>query len=170
MTVATYFTKLLKKEQITPDAWIFYFQKPFDSGSTSSPQGAQGRPFTYKAGQYIKMWMEIDNQDSRGITRYFTLTSSPTEDYLLITTRILASTFKKKLGALEIGTKVKIRGPWGDFVVHESNTRPLVFLSGGIGITPFRSMIKFVADSAFDIPIIMFASYKTSDEIFLITS
>ncbi len=152
MKVVTYQVKLIKKEPITPDAWIFYFRKP--------------KSLLYHAGQYIKMWMEIDDPDSRGITRYFTLTSSPIEDHLKVTTRILRSSFKKKLESLKTGTKVKIRGPWGDFFLSPEKHKKIVFLSGGIGITPYRSMIKSAVDQKLDVSITLIASYKTPDEIF----
>jgi len=152
MAIATFETTLTRKVQETPDAWRFYFKRP--------------KGFEYRAGQYIKMYLDVKDPDDRGVTRYFTLSSSPTEDELLVTTRILKSTFKLKLGKLDIGTKVKMRGLWGDFFIHKDNTKPLVFLSGGIGITPFRSMLRFASDTKLATQITMFASYKTPDEIF----
>lgn len=154
MAVTSFKTSLIKKEKDSSDAWKFYFAKP--------------KNFTYVAGQYIKMWVEIENPDSRGITRYFTLSSSPTDDYLLITTRIIKSSFKKALGKLKVGDTVKMRGPWGDFTLDRAQGRPIVFTSGGIGITPFHSMIKYVSDKNLDIPITLFCSYKTPDEIFFV--
>lgn len=154
MAVISFKTTLVKKEKDSSDADRFFFKKP--------------RTFTYQAGQYIKMWMEIENPDARGVTRYFTLSSSPTDDYLLITTRIIKSSFKLALGKLEIGAKVKMRGSWGDFTLDQAQGRPIVFLSGGIGITPFHSMIKYVSDKNLDIPITLFCSYKTPDEIFFV--
>ena len=140
----------LKKEQVNYDTWTFYFQK------------SQG--FRYQAGQYIKIKLPIDHPDNRGVSRYFTLSSSPTEEYLTITTRIIKSTFKNTLNSLEKGQMVEARGPWGDFVLNENGKETRVFLAGGIGLTPFRSMLKYIADMKMDIPVVMFNSYKTEKD------
>lgn len=151
MAVTASETILVKKEKVSSDAWRFYFEKPSN--------------FKYSAGQYIKLFLDVKNPDSRGKTRYFTLSSSPTEKHLLITTRILKSTFKLKLGNLKIGTTVKMRGPWGDFVLPEDTSKPLVFIAGGIGMTPFRSIIKFANESKLKNKITLLVSYKTPDQI-----
>ncbi len=155
MAVNTFKTALIKKEKASNDAWKFFFERP--------PK------FEYGAGQYIKMWMDLRKPDNRGKTRYFTLSSSPMEEHLLVTTRILKSTFKLKLGSLNIGTIVKMRGPWGDFVLRQAQdkkeTRPLVFIAGGIGMTPFRSMLKFAEETNFNTPMTLLVSYKTPDQI-----
>lgn len=140
----------LRGEKNSSGAWNFYFRKP--------------KGFVYTAGQYIKMKLEIKNPDDRGTTRYFTLSSSPTEEHLAITTKIIKSSFKKRLAELKIGEKVHIRGPWGDFVLPENNT-PVVFIAGGIGMTPYRSMIKFASDKNLKNPITLIVSYKTEEQI-----
>lgn len=142
---------LVKKEKNSFDAWNFYFERPTD--------------FTYLAGQYIEMRLDIENPDDRGVSRYFTLSSSPSEKHLMITTRILKSSFKLKLGSVNEGEEVKIKGPWGDFVLPEDNLKNLVFIAGGIGMTPFRSMITFASVSGVKNNITLFASYKTPDQI-----
>lgn len=145
------FTTFLKKEQITFDAWTFYFRKPVG--------------FRYAAGQYIKIKLPIKTPDNRGNSRYFTLSSSPTEEFLKITTRILKSSFKTALSELSENTDVEMRGPWGDFVLDEADNRERIFLAGGIGLTPFHSMIKYVTDMNLNIKIKMIVSYKTETEI-----
>lgn len=159
MAVMSFTSPLVKKEQLTSDAWKFYFEKPFGS--------AQGKPvgFRYTAGQYIKIKLPLEHPDNRGNSRYFTLSSSPTEEYLMITTRILKSTFKLELGSLKIGTKVNFRGPWGDFVLDEIDKRERVLIAGGIGLTPYRSMMRYATDMRFDNKIRMFVSYKSEEEI-----
>ncbi|MGE5041987.1 MAG: FAD-dependent oxidoreductase [Candidatus Levyibacteriota bacterium] len=142
---------LVKKVQNSSDAWNFHFKKPDG--------------FVYQAGQYIEMRLDIPNPDDRGISRYFTLSSSPTEDHLMVTTRILKSSFKLKLGSLDVEQEVKIKGPWGDFVLPEDNSKNLVFIAGGIGMTPFRSMIRYAADSGIKNNIKLLVSYKTPDQI-----
>lgn len=151
MGATTFRTKLLKKEKASTDAWKFYFERP--------------SKFEYSAGEYIKLFLDIKKPDSRGKTRYFTLSSSPTEENLLVTTRILKSTFKLKLGSLKIGTAVKMRGPWGDFVLPKDTSKSLVFIAGGIGMTPFRPMFKFADKMKLTNNITLLASYKTPDQI-----
>lgn len=150
MKVVSFYTPLIKKEKNSDDAWNFHFERPLG--------------FTYQAGQYIKMKLDIENPDDRGVTRYFTLSSSPTDDFLMVTTRILKSTFKMKLGELKVGDTVHMRGPWGDFVLSEDD-KPRVFIAGGIGMTPFHSMLRYVGESNINVPILLFVSYKTPGQI-----
>lgn len=103
----------------------------------------------YTAGQYIELHLPHPNPDERGIRHWFTLSSSPTEDNIFITTKFAperSSTFKQTLKALKPGTEVEMVEPEGDFVLPDDPKRPLVFVAGGIGITPFRSMIKYLSD------------------------
>jgi glycine betaine catabolism B len=100
----------------------------------------------YKAGQYAIVDLGT-TEDPEGPIRSFTLASSPTEkDSILISTRIRNTPFKQKLASLDLGAVVKLTCPMGEFVLHEDYSKPAVFLSGGIGITPFRSMIKYATD------------------------
>ena len=80
----------------------------------------------------------------------------------MFTTRIRDSPYKKRLSTLEKGAKVKVRGPEGQFVLHEDYSKSAVFLSGGIGVTPFRSMIRYATDMQLPIKIIMFDSNRDS--------
>jgi len=107
------------------------------------------KPFDYTAGQFIEMYLPHNNPDDRGIKHWFTLSSSPTEELISITTKFAgskSSSFKKTLFTLKPRTEVKIVEPMGDFVLPKDTTIPLVFVAGGIGITPFRSMVKWLAD------------------------
>jgi ferredoxin-NADP reductase len=94
------------------------------------------------------------------------MASSPTEeDFILISTRIRDTLFKKKLASLDIGTPVKITAPLGRFVLHEDYSKTAVFLSGGIGVTPFRSMIKYATDKQLLVKIILFDANRNQDNI-----
>ena len=98
--------------------------------------------------------------------RSFTIASSPTEeDFILISTRIRDTPFKKKLSSLDIGTSVNMTAPLGKFVIHEEYSKPAVFLSGGIGVTPFRSMIKYATDKQLPLKITMFDSNRNQNNI-----
>jgi glycine betaine catabolism B len=120
----------------------------------------------YAAGQYAFFKLEGVFADTKGPVRHFSIASSPTEqDYILISTRIRDTPYKQKLASLEIGTKVLAWGPRGEFVLHDDHSKPAVFLSGGIGVTPFRSMIKFATDKHLPIKITMFDSNRNQQNI-----
>ncbi len=103
--------------------------------------------FSYIAGQFIEMTLPHKNPDERGTKHWFTLSSSPTDDFLSITTKFAerSSTFKQTLAKLEPGAKVEISEPMGDFIPPKDISRPLVFVAGGIGVTPFHSIMEFLA-------------------------
>ncbi len=110
------------------------------------PQGTM----RYSAGQFIELTLPHDNADKRGKKRWFTLSSSPTEDYVSITTKFAlenGSTFKKTLAALKIGDEVMMSSAMGDFVLPKDASKKLVFVAGGIGVTPMRSMVKWLVDT-----------------------
>jgi ferredoxin-NADP reductase/nitrite reductase/ring-hydroxylating ferredoxin subunit len=123
------------------------------------------RIFDYVAGQFA--FFDIGNvyDDPKGPIRHFTLASSPTEEFILISTRIRDSPYKKKLDTLQIGTTVKMRGPQGKFTLHKDHSKPAIFLSGGIGVTPFRSMIIYATDKNLPIKIIMLDSNRSRQNI-----
>ncbi|HEY5805883.1 MAG TPA: FAD-dependent oxidoreductase [Candidatus Saccharimonadales bacterium] len=108
------------------------------------------RPVRYTAGQFTEIYLPYDNPDDRGIKRWFTLSSSPTDQMVSITTKFAShqsSTFKQHLFELAPGTPLKLADPMGDFVLPKDPTIPLVFVAGGMGITPMHSMIKWLNDT-----------------------
>lgn len=106
-------------------------------------------PVHYTAGQFIELRLPHPKPDNRGEKRWFTLSSSPTEPLLSITTKLSepGSTFKKTLFGLKPGKQVHMSDPMGDFVLPKDTSIPLLFVAGGIGITPVHSMIKWLSDS-----------------------
>jgi ferredoxin-NADP reductase/nitrite reductase/ring-hydroxylating ferredoxin subunit len=122
----------------------------------------------FTAGQYAFFKLDgVDPSDSKGPIRHFSIASSPTEqDYLIISTRIRDTPYKQKLASLQEGQKILAWGPEGDFVLHnDDHSNPVVFLSGGIGVTPFRSMIKYATDKHLRVKITMFDSNKNQENI-----
>jgi ferredoxin-NADP reductase/nitrite reductase/ring-hydroxylating ferredoxin subunit len=119
----------------------------------------------YNAGQFAFFDIGQVYNDPKGPIRHFTISSSPTEDFIMFSTRIRDSPYKKRLSILEKGAKVKFRGPEGQFVLHQDYSKYTVFLSGGIGVTPFRSMIKYATDMQLPVPIIMFDSNRDRNNI-----
>lgn len=147
-------------------------KKNDEAKSTKSFYFETSEEFIYEAGQYIYITLpKLRYEDSRGDTRHFTISSSPTEGNLIrITTRMREeSGYKKTLDELPIGAVVEGRGPHGSFVFPIINSSLLTlncFLAGGIGITPFRSMIKYNLDKGLGIPIHLIYSNSDSDFIF----
>jgi glycine betaine catabolism B len=122
----------------------------------------------WKAGQYYYFTLPaLKYPDSRGSTRHFTISSSPTEGQMIrLTTRIRdESGYKQTLDELPIGTIIEGDGPTGTFIMDEMETGPHVFLAGGIGITPFRSMIKYIIDKKLETPIYLVYSNSIPEEI-----
>ncbi len=124
------------KEEVVPQIQTFWFRP------LKSPM--------FIAGQFTELYLPHDNSDNYGQRRWFTLSSSPLDDMLSITTRFTSghdSTFKQTLKKLQPGTPLKLAEPMGDFVLPKDPRIPLVFVAGGIGITPVHSMIKFLHDT-----------------------
>jgi ferredoxin-NADP reductase len=97
----------------------------------------------WKPGQYLHYTLEHHHPDSRGIERYFTIASAPCEGYIQLTTRFSdkkSSSFKRALRDMEVGGTIEADGLAGDFVV-EDPSKSLVFIAGGIGVTPYRAML-----------------------------
>ena len=122
-------------------------------------------PLDYNAGQFAFFDIGEVFNDPKGPIRHFTISSSPTENFIMFSTRIRDTPYKKRLSTLEKGAKVKVRGPEGRFVLHQDYSKPAVFLSGGIGVTPFRTMIKYATDSLLPVKIVMFDSNRNRTNI-----
>ena len=107
------------------------------------------RRFDYEPGQYMEWTLPHDQPDDRGSRRYFTLASSPTEDNLRLGVKFYAngSSFKEAMWSMDGGTPIAAGQLGGDFTLPKDPTRKLVFIAGGIGITPFRSMLKYLVDT-----------------------
>jgi ferredoxin-NADP reductase/nitrite reductase/ring-hydroxylating ferredoxin subunit len=155
---------LLEKKKIEgTDIMSFKFTKQGTQGE--GEQGNGKKSLEYTAGQYAYFDIGGVKDDPKGPIRHFTIASSPTEDFIMISTRIRDTPYKKRLSSLEEGVTVKVRGPEGKFVLHEDNSKVAVFLSGGIGVTPFRSMIKYATDKQLPLKILMCDSNRNQQNI-----
>jgi ferredoxin-NADP reductase/nitrite reductase/ring-hydroxylating ferredoxin subunit len=153
---------LLEKEKFEgTDVASFKFSKQSDQGGAEDKK----TPLDYTAGQFAFFDIGGVYDDPKGPIRHFTLSSSPTEDFIMFSTRIRDSPYKRRLSTLEKGARVKVRGPEGQFVLHQDYSKPAVFLSGGIGVTPFRSMIKYATDKQLPSKIVMFDSNRNRENI-----
>jgi ferredoxin-NADP reductase len=119
---------LLRKEEIAEDTMAFYFEKP--------------EGFIYKAGQFGDLTLiDPSETDGGGNTRAFTMASAPDEHHLMFATRLSDSAFKRALRNMEPGTNIKLEAAYGSFTLHNNADIPAVFLVGGIGVTPVRSIV-----------------------------
>lgn len=126
------------------------------------------KPINYLTGQYYYFTLpKLNYPDARGATRHFTISSSPTEGpNIRLTTRIRQeSGYKKTLDELKMGETVDGEGPNGTFILNENDKAQQVFLAGGIGITPFRSLIKYNIDKNLNVPMHLIYSNSTVEQI-----
>lgn len=143
---------LKEKIQIAPQIFDFVF----------APRGN----FTFLPGQYMEWTLSYKNPDSRGTRRYFTIASSPTEDNLRIGVKFYpnSSSYKKNMLIMNSTQSIVAAQLSGEFTLPKDAGKKLCFIAGGIGITPYRSMIKYLQDRSEKRDIILFYSSKTEQE------
>jgi ferredoxin-NADP reductase len=107
-----------------------------------------GEEVNFRPGQYFFVTLpEVGHQDDKGLRRHITVVTSPNEKGVLgLATRMRDSAFKRTLRELPVGTDVEVEAPKGKFALPEDPSRPLVFVAGGIGITVFRSMLRYIRE------------------------
>jgi ferredoxin-NADP reductase len=107
-----------------------------------------GEEVDFSPGQYFFVTLpDVGYQDDKGLRRHITVVTSPNEKGVLgFATRMRDSAFKRSLGELPVGAEVDVESPKGNFVLPENTSRPLVFVAGGIGITVFRSMLRYIQE------------------------
>jgi len=102
----------------------------------------------YRPGAYF--WVELPSrghEDEKGLRRHISLVTSPTESGVVgLATRLRDTAFKRTLAALEVGDEVEVEEPKGSFLLPEDTSAEYVFIAGGIGITVFRSMLRYIGD------------------------
>ncbi len=141
---------LLKKQEEIPNVISFYFNPD--------------TKLNWRPGQFLRYHIENKNPDERSTNRFFTIASAPFEKEIQLTTRFdkeNGSSFKKDLASLNIGGTVVSEGPMGSFVIGDPS-KTYVFLAGGIGITPFRSMLLDLDHN--NLPINITLLYANRDE------
>jgi ferredoxin-NADP reductase len=140
-----YQTTLLGRTEVAKGTMAFQFEKPNN--------------FVFKAGQYIDLTLS-DSQpqfgSSNALTHTFSIASPPSDDELVVTTRMRNSAFKQAISTLPIGSPARIEGPMGSFSLHNNTARQVVFLAGGIGIAPFLSMLTYAAKEKLQHRIVLF--------------
>ena len=118
-------------------------------------------PQDFKAGQFLLVTL----QDDPKLKRYLSISSSPTEKcYLEFTKKLTQSDFSQVLNNLKSGDEVIIQYPFGKFVLDEACLK-IAFLSGGIGITPIRSICKYAVDKNLGVDIVLIYSNRSVQDI-----
>jgi len=153
--VIAYPSKLLGRTDVAKDTMAFQFEKP--------------RNFLFRAGQSVDVTLLAPAQDSPAtLTHAFSIASDPSDEELMIATRMRDTAFKRSLSALPIGTDVRIEGAMGSFTLHNNTARPAVLLAGGIGITPFLSIVSDAQKRGLHHRIILFyANRRLEDAAFI---
>ncbi len=126
------------------------------------------RRMDYTAGQFTEFQLPHNTPDDRGIKRWFTLSSSPTDEFLSITTKFAgksASTFKKTLWQLPMRTQLDFAEAMGDFVLPKDASIPLVFVAGGLGITPFHSIVSYLLATGEKRTIEVILAFNTKEDV-----
>jgi len=143
--------KLKARHIVAEETMTFDFEKPAG--------------FSYVAGQAGDWILQHPAKtDNEGNKRSFTLSSAPYEDDLFFTTRLRESAFKENLQSVPLGTELEFDGPWGELTLHENAAVPAVFLTGGIGVTPFRSIVLQWAHDRLEHSLFLFYSNRRPED------
>lgn len=130
--MAEQFVKFLNSTEVAEGTLAFTLQRPAG--------------FDFKAGQSADLTLvDPPETDAEGNIRTFSIASAPSQSDLMFATRLRDTAFKRTLRKMTPGTSLKLDGPMGSFNLHKNAAKPAVFLAGGIGITPFLSMIREAA-------------------------
>lgn len=152
---SSFTTALRRRDEVAAGTMAFHFDRPAG--------------FDFKPGQALDMTLLNPSEtDAEGNTRAFSIASTPAENELMIATRMRDTAFKRVLKNAPLGLQVKIDGPSGSFTLHRKAEKPAVFLAGGIGITPFLSIIRQAAhDQAPHQLYLFFSNRRPEDAPFL---
>jgi ferredoxin-NADP reductase len=146
-----YSSKLLERTKLAGDVAVVRLEKP--------------EGFEFIAGQWCFMGLpDLGFQDERGLRRPFSIASSPLDKELFFATKLSNSAMKRTLAEMPLGSVISLEKPLGNFILPEDTSTPLAFLAGGMGITPFRSMLRYAADARTGHTITLFYSSRTPGE------
>ena len=144
---------LVERKKVANDTYDFIF--------------SSNRKIKFKAGQYLEWTLPHEDFDARGNRRYFTIASAPTEKYIRVGVKFYPkpSTFKIAMLGLKVGDIITAGQLSGDFTLPKDKTKKIVCIAGGIGVTPFRSMIKYLVDTDDHRPITLFYSNRGISDV-----
>lgn len=146
-----YSLKLKTRTEVAEGTLEFRFDKPAG--------------MTFKTGQFMDLTLiDPPETDAEGNVRGFSINSAPDDPELIFTTRLRDTAFKRVIQSMSLGTELKVEGPFGDFTLHNKASRPAIFLAGGIGITPFRSMLRRAAHEELPHSLFLFYGNKRPED------
>ena len=147
--------RLERREKIADGTMAFQFEKPAG--------------FSFKPGQAIDVVLvDPPAGDAQSSRHAFSIVSAPFQGELVVATRMRDSAYKRALKALPIGSRAKLEGPFGSLTLHNERTRPAVFIAGGIGITPFVSILRQAAEDRLPQQLLLlYSNRRPEDAAFL---
>lgn len=144
-------SKLVSRTEIAEGTMAFRFERP--------------RDWCFKAGQFVDITLlNPPETDAEGNVRGFSIASAPHEDTIAVATRMRSSACKRVLRTMPMQTEVQIEGPFGDLALHNHANKPAILLAGGIGITPFHSIVLRAAHDRLPHRIVLFHSNNTPED------
>lgn len=151
--MATYTVKLLAKQPVALGTMAFHLEKPAG--------------FEFRAGQAFEVMLPGGAEGEDG-SHAFSIVSAPHEAELVFATRMRGSRFKRALASLEPGSDLQIDGPFGSLTLHKKLARAGVLIAGGIGITPFMSMLRQAAEQRSEQALVLlYSNRRPEDAAFL---
>ena len=148
---STYVVKLADRREVAEGTMAFRFEKPTQ--------------FVFKPGQFIDVTLvNPPETEAEGNVRAFSIASTSDEGTLMVATRMRNTPFKRTLQTMPLGSEVTIEGPFGNLILHSDATRPAILLAGGIGITPFRSIVLQAAKDKLPHRIVLFYSNRRPED------
>ena len=153
--MSKYTVKLKFNREIAEGTMAFHFEKPAG--------------LSFKAGQFGNLTLiNPAETDAEGNTRAFSFASAPYEDDLIFAARMRDTAFKRVLKTMPPGSEVTLDGPYGSFTLHNNASVPAVFLTGGIGVTPVRSIVlQALHDQVPHRILVFYANRRPEDAAFL---
>jgi ferredoxin-NADP reductase len=151
-----YTSTLQAREDIASGTSAFRFRRP--------------EGFEFAAGQAIDVVLSpmAGTPDDAAMRHTFSIVSAPFQDELVIATRMRDSRFKRSLAALHIGARVTIDGPFGSLALHKDRSRAAIFIAGGIGITPFVSILRQATEDRLpQLMVLLYSNRRPEDSAFL---
>jgi ferredoxin-NADP reductase len=153
--MSTHEVSLKAREEIAEGTMAFHFEKP--------------PGFSFKPGQAIDVVLiDPPAAEAQSARHTFSLISAPFQNELAVATRMRDSAFKRALQSLTIGAHAKLEGPFGSLTLHTNPARPAIFIAGGIGITPFMSILRqAAADKLPQHLVLIYSNRRPEDAAFL---
>lgn len=144
-------SKLISRTEIAEATMAFRFERP--------------RDWSFRAGQFVDITLlNPPETDAEGNVRGFSIASAPHEDTIMVATRMRNTACKRVLRTIPLQTEVQIEGPFGDLALHNNAKKPAILLAGGIGITPFHSIVLRAAHDGLPHRIFLFHSNNTPED------